>query len=137
MKRSWTSSVVTVSLIGSIALVSGVASANDRAKAEYINYCASCHGTDGVGNGPMAEALKVQPTDLTMLSKNNNGYFPFGKLVKTIDGSVDTGSLRSHSSREMPVWGDAFRRQSTSETKWIDTQAKIMSIVDYISTIQK
>jgi mono/diheme cytochrome c family protein len=137
MSKSWTSLVVGVSLVGSVALVSSAASPDDRAKAEYINYCASCHGADGTGNGPMSEALKGEPADLTMLSTNNNGHFPFLKLRKTIDGSVDTGSLRSHSSREMPVWGDAFRRQSTSDTKWMDTQAKIMSIVDYLSTIQK
>ena len=29
-------------------------------------YCASCHGTGGKGDGPIASALKVPPTDLTV-----------------------------------------------------------------------
>ena len=42
----------------------------------YINYCASCHGVDGRGNGPAAAARRMPPTDLTVLSKNNHGVFP-------------------------------------------------------------
>ena len=34
----------------------------------YQSYCAVCHGVDGKGNGPAAQALKTQPTDLTMLA---------------------------------------------------------------------
>ena len=36
----------------------------------YTSYCAVCHGLDGKGNGPAAEALKVPPPDLTALAKN-------------------------------------------------------------------
>lgn len=32
----------------------------------YTAYCAVCHGIDGKGKGPAAEALKVPPTDLTV-----------------------------------------------------------------------
>ncbi len=42
----------------------------------YNSYCAVCHGKDGKGNGPAAEALKVPPTDLTSLAKNNGGKYP-------------------------------------------------------------
>ncbi len=30
-------------------------------KEMYLNYCAVCHGKDGKGGGPAAEALKVSP----------------------------------------------------------------------------
>ena len=39
----------------------------------YASYCASCHGTKGLGDGPAAPALKVLPTDLTSLSRKNGG----------------------------------------------------------------
>src|SRR5208337_193243 len=42
-------------------------------KEMYTAYCAVCHGTDGKGGGPAASALKVPPSDLTLLSKNNGG----------------------------------------------------------------
>ena len=39
-------------------------------------YCASCHGTRGKGDGPIASALKVAPSDLTSLARRNRGAFP-------------------------------------------------------------
>src|SRR3972149_9167430 len=42
----------------------------------FMAYCATCHGADARGNGPVAPALKTQPPDLTLISKRNNGKFP-------------------------------------------------------------
>ena len=39
--------------------------------------CAACHGTEARGDGPLAKLLERQPSDLTMLSKKNDGFFPF------------------------------------------------------------
>jgi len=81
----------------------------------------------------MASAMKVNPTDLTLLAKNSGGTFPYLKLVRTIDGSMETGSLRPHCSHDMPVWGDVFRRDaSTSDNKYVAAQARIMNIVAYV-----
>ena len=44
-------------------------------KQMYVSYCAPCHGVDGRGQGPVASALKKQPADLALLSKNNGGKF--------------------------------------------------------------
>jgi mono/diheme cytochrome c family protein len=30
----------------------------------FQDHCATCHGTDGTGNGPMAQVLKIPPADL-------------------------------------------------------------------------
>ncbi len=59
-------------------------------KQMYASYCAPCHGVDGKGRGPTASALKVQPTDLTILSKNNHGKFPDAHVVTVppVDGRV-------------------------------------------------
>src|ERR1035437_6275411 len=40
-------------------------------KEMYTSYCAVCHGTDGKGGGPAASALKVPPTDLTLLDRKS------------------------------------------------------------------
>ena len=45
-------------------------------KARFEQYCSGCHGTDGKGDGPLANLLTVKPVDLTQLAKNNAGNFP-------------------------------------------------------------
>ena len=76
---------------------------------EFERSCAICHGFDGKGKGVMSESLTKKPTDLTRLTKNNNGHFPFSNVYRTIDGSPSVGV---HGSREMPVWGDRYRKEA-------------------------
>ena len=106
-------------------------------KADYTNYCASCHGVDGTGDGPMADQLKGEPADLTVLAKNNGGTFPYTKVYQTIDGSLDEGNFRSHGSAEMPIWGDVFRRNASDLSGFMETKGKIMAISQYIESLQK
>lgn len=137
MNKSLTNLMMSVGLVGSLVLAADSVNAEDRAKADFVNYCASCHGVDGTGNGPMADVLKAKPSDLTTLTKNNGKDFPYLKLRKVIDGTVETGKMRVHSSKEMPVWGDVFRRKAVGDNKYVAAQARIMSIIDYITSIQK
>ena len=58
----------------------------DVGKAEYLSGCASRHGTDGKGSGPVSQALKKHPADLTVLAKKNGGVFPLNALYEIIDG---------------------------------------------------
>src|SRR5689334_1329693 len=52
----------------------------------FRSYCASCHGVDGKGNGPVSPALKTKPTDLTSISRRNGGIFPADRVSKIIAG---------------------------------------------------
>ena len=45
-------------------------------KDMFANYCASCHGAEGKGNGPAAAALRTLPANLTVLSQKNGGNYP-------------------------------------------------------------
>ena len=56
-------------------------------KAVYERYCAVCHGVDGMGNGPMAAVLKPTATNLTLISKWNQGVFPYDRVYEVIDNS--------------------------------------------------
>lgn len=38
-------------------------------KQMFVNYCASCHGADGKGDGPAAAALKTPPQTSRFLAK--------------------------------------------------------------------
>jgi mono/diheme cytochrome c family protein len=100
--------------------------------ALYLERCASCHGTTGIGDGPMADALRHQPADLTILSKANGGSFPSARIYRIIEGR----DVPSHGNREMPVWGDVFktRRPATSRDT---SQARIAAIVEYLQSIQR
>ena len=68
-------------------------------KEMYMSYCAVCHGTDGKGGGPAASALKVPPTDLTLLSEDQR------RQVSRAESHVEH-SRRSYSSRPR-IQGDA------------------------------
>jgi mono/diheme cytochrome c family protein len=72
----------------------------------YKTYCASCHGEDAKGNGPMAVWLKVQPSDLTRIAARNGGSFPLVRVDRIISGIEALPS--GHGTRAMPIWGPVF-----------------------------
>jgi len=142
MNNSWSKLIFGAGLTASLVFGANGVSAESldldpdvQATADYLNYCAACHGVGGTGNGPMASELKVKPTDLTVLSKENGGNFPYLKLRKVVDGSYKEGNFRAHSSHEMPIWGDVFRKQA-GDGSYSAAQARIMNILDYIAMIQ-
>ena len=102
---------------------------DDVGRVEYRSSCAACHGIDAKGDGPVSKELKTRPTDLTVLSKNNKGVFPYDMVYKTIDGR---GSTVSHGTREMPIWGyrfgpaEAFRYRN-----------RILAVIDYLNRMQE
>ena len=83
----------------------------DIGKSEFQSSCASCHGTGAKGKGPVSEQLKVPPSDLTMLAKNNNGVFPTNAVYETLYGSK---TIPAHGTREMPIWGERYRTPSST-----------------------
>jgi mono/diheme cytochrome c family protein len=95
-------------------------------------HCATCHGTAGRGDGPMADQLRRVPPDLTQYTARNGGVFPSERVQRIIDGR----DVPSHGDREMPVWGDAFRavRGGASEQA---VKARIDAIVRYLAGIQE
>jgi hypothetical protein len=94
-------------------------------------YCASCHGRDGKGGGPVVPALKVPPPDLTQLSRRQKGVFPALEVETIITGPA---TVPAHGSDEMPVWGVIFRALDPSDTR---TRARIKALVTHIESIQQ
>lgn len=66
---------VTVAMMTAAFAVSAFAQANTKAidfgKRQFEANCASCHGVNGKGNGPITDLLKKSPPDLSLLAKNN------------------------------------------------------------------
>lgn len=98
----------------------------------YKTYCAVCHGTDGKGNGPAAEALKVPPTDLTVLTQKNSGKYPALRVAAIIRGEE---VLAAHGSKEMPIWGHLF--WSMSGGHGAEVQQRVANLNKYIESLQK
>ncbi len=102
----------------------------------YQEHCASCHGEQGHGDGPVALSLKVGVPDLTGIAARQGGAFPVDRVRSVIDGRIP---LAPHGTRNMPVWGWAFRASSTSSDPQAEyrTQALIGLLVDYLRSIQQ
>jgi mono/diheme cytochrome c family protein len=94
-------------------------------------YCASCHGKDGKGSGPMAGSLRNAPADLTRIAERNGGPFPFLEVQKIISG--ERQGPATHGTREMPVWGPIF-----SDVSWDQDlgRVRIYSLAMYLESIQ-
>jgi Cytochrome C oxidase, cbb3-type, subunit III len=67
----------------------------------FVRYCASCHGTDGLGDGPVAKSLATPPANLRKLGDKYGMPLAAHSIAELIDGR-DTA--RAHGSHEMPVW---------------------------------
>lgn len=103
----------------------------DVGKDLFRVYCASCHGVDGRGAGPMASELRRLPPNLTSYAIHNDGVFPSERLRNVIDGRL----VGSHGTSEMPVWGDAFKRTRDGLSEEA-AKARIDAIVKYLETLQ-
>ena len=97
----------------------------------YRAHCATCHGLEGKGDGPVAPALTTKMPDLATISQRSGGIFPTGRVRKIILGDeIITG----HGSREMPVWGAIFHQIQEDRDYG---EVRLQNITDYLKSIQK
>jgi mono/diheme cytochrome c family protein len=102
----------------------------DWGKDLYLRLCASCHGEKGKGDGPAAVSLKHPPADLTTLSKTHSGTFPRAEVMQVIDGERP---VPAHGARQMPVWGEVFRRERTDS----EARMRILVLTAFLQSIQE
>lgn len=98
-------------------------------KDTYQAFCATCHGTDGTGNGPAAPALKMPVPDLTTMAKRA------GKFDKVAVERVILGSDKmpvAHGTLTMPIWGPIFTSVGNQTTAML----RAKNLVDYLASIQ-
>jgi mono/diheme cytochrome c family protein len=103
-------------------------------REEYMQYCASCHGPEGKGNGPLAEDMRVAPADLTHITSRPGGAFPEPMIAEIIDGRR---RVRGHGPGNMPVWGRRFDREvGYGQAGDIAIRGRISLLVEYLRSIQ-
>ena len=103
-----------------------------QGRSLYRAWCRTCHGESGKGDGPMAEHLKPNPGDLTLLAQKEGGQFYFGRVTAKIDGR---DKVKGHGSKDMPIWGEAFLvvdEEGGEEA----VRDKINAIAHYLRSIQ-
>lgn len=102
----------------------------------FARFCASCHGPQGRGDGPVAPSLKVEVPDLSRLVKRPGDPFPVGQVRRIIDGRE---VLAAHGARRMPVWGYEFATATASEPESgaEDAAQSVGRIVDHLKTLQR
>ncbi len=106
-------------------------------QSEYLYSCAMCHGETGKGDGPLADDLYKHPTDLTRLSEQNGGEFPYWLVFATIDGR-HAADQRTY--RDMPIWGERFlegdtRKYGPKGGEAITTE-RIHQLAEYVLSLQ-
>ena len=137
MVRFLACAAVSCGLAAGGAGLSGAAHAESAGQAEYMNSCASCHGADGRGKGPMIEYLSVSPPALTGLAEANGGVFPMGRVIEVIDGRR---GVRGHGSEQMPIWGavysDPTQEALDPEGARMAVRGRILSLAYFLEGIQ-
>jgi mono/diheme cytochrome c family protein len=104
---------------------------DDTGSRLFRAHCASCHGSDARGAGPIAAHMRRAPSDLTRYTQRNGGVFPSERVYRIIEGR----DLPAHGDRDMPVWGEAFKLLPGSDQAAV--KARIEAIVRYLQGIQE
>jgi mono/diheme cytochrome c family protein len=122
-----------------VTLVSATASAADfvamSGQQLYTQFCASCHGPEARGDGPVALSFAKPIPDLTLIARRHGGPFPREWVEQAIDGRQKIGA---HGAYTMPVWGEDFSRAEIgSPNAEQTTRMTIAKLVDYLETLQR
>lgn len=102
----------------------------------FEQLCASCHGVEGKGDGPVAPLIKIDVPDLTRIAYRDGGEFPTEDVRRTIDGRFERPA---HGPRDMPVWGWQLYDESAAGGQEARARADTMidRLVEYVRSIQR
>ena len=122
--------------IAGAALAFEAVTLEDYSGAElFERFCASCHGSEARGDGPVAASLNVAVPDLTTIGLRY-GEFPAIRVRDVIDGrGID---MRAHGTRTMPVWGYEFWVEEGGDVNaQRAVRDAINKIVEHLHSVQR
>lgn len=134
--RTWPTSAAALFFV-----LAGAANAQsvDFGQGLFQQNCASCHGAEGAGDGPVAVYLEPKPSDLRQLAANNDGTYPF----EDVWNAIASGSLSAHGTSMMPVWGTVFMEEALPKEihPGVNAQdlveARMIALTYFIQSIQR
>jgi mono/diheme cytochrome c family protein len=109
-KRAANRALLALALCGLAAAASAQDFSQYTGADLYKRFCASCHGPEGRGDGPVAATFKAQVPDLTRLARRAGDAFPEARVRRIVDGRDVPAP---HGARGMPVWGTEFTAAAT------------------------
>jgi mono/diheme cytochrome c family protein len=129
---SWRVLLLPLVLLGLPAC--GQTTADTSGRDTFLRHCASCHGGEGKGDGPLAASLTKPPADLTRIAERNGGRFDERAVMAVIDGRRE---VAAHGDRDMPVWGVVFEEEGRDDPyPAYQSLLKSRFLVDYVRSIQ-
>ena len=136
-RSSWTvlAAVASLALAGAAMAFDAVTLEDYSGEELYGRFCASCHGAEARGDGPVSRSLNVVVPDLTTIARRY-GDFPAGAIRDVIDGrGIDR---RAHGTREMPVWGYEFWIEEGGDVNaQRAVREAINKLVEYLRDVQR
>lgn len=129
---------VAISVVLPAVLVACAPQPENVGRMLYQEYCTSCHGTSGRGDGPLAADLDRPVPDLTLIEQRNGGNFPTTRIMSVIDGytRVRDGNIT------MPEFGIELQAgplilYDSGDGKPSPTPSKLLALAEYIESIQR
>jgi mono/diheme cytochrome c family protein len=125
--------ILTACCIGWVNAASAAEYATMSGEELYRRFCASCHGAEGRGDGPVAASFRVEVPDLTQTASRS--HVTREQLIRIIDGRYIVGA---HGTRIMPVWGeDLARIEIGNPDAERLSQVLIARLADYVTGLQR
>jgi mono/diheme cytochrome c family protein len=119
--------------LAALALVGTAAHADEPSGLRlFATHCASCHGDDAEGGGPVAAVMTITVPNLRTLSMRNGGLFPADAVAAYIDGREKRAA---HGGRTMPVWGDVLQNDNAADGGSA-ARLRIAALVAFIEQVQ-
>lgn len=122
--------------IGRAALAFDAVTLEDYSGEEIFDrFCASCHGAEGRGDGPVSRSMNVAVPDLTTIAVRY-GEFPAARIRDVIDGrGID---MQAHGTRSMPVWGYEFWVEEGADVNaQRAVRDAIAKLVEHLRSVQR
>ena len=103
---------------------------------DFAEFCSTCHGASGRGDGEAAAGLAQKPADLTGLSARNDGAFPTTRVMAQIWGY--TGGKGS--DRVMPEFAALLDGELVpydgGDGILTPTPIRLVQLAEYLKTLQ-
>lgn len=134
MKAVYWAGLSGVALAGLVAACAPQPSVSSG-RNDFVALCVDCHGTDGKGDGPMAEGLTPKPVDVTQIAAKNGGVFPQARVMSHIYGFTP-----GRSDSPMPQFGDLLEGETvlydSGDGIETPTPARLVALMEYVESIQ-